>query len=290
MLLVSLALRVASLAPARQSSQGCASMTSSATSSPNLRRPFRKLSGKSANSLRSQVAGRSGCAKSKHALITSTTPSPLCASVWTLCSLPRSRPWKRIASCQTGPCQRLQDQWGSGSIRLPSQSHSPGESVGSSQLPGKRQKPSFHRLRKRLRNVISNMTNFREVLFWSIFSVAKVNILSRNFVAKLFSAGEEELLGPEVSQAEKDAALSKCLSSQRSWAARKPKHTLSAISDVDGGPIFDPDEAARRGLTCTRIFSRSWDMQTCFPIYHAHSKFLAADFCRGSAVLSCILQ
>ena len=110
------------------------------------------------------------------------------------------------------------------------------------------------------------MTNFREVLFWSIFSVSQVNILSRNFVVKLFPAREKELLGPEVSQAEKDAVLSKCLSSQRNWAARKPKHTLSAIS-VDVGPIFDPDEAARRlCLNWGGVYSAR---DTDFPIDHA---------------------
>ena len=34
-------------------------------------------------------------------------------------------------------------------------------------------------------NGISTMTNFREVLFWSIFKLAKAKILSRNFVVKL---------------------------------------------------------------------------------------------------------
>ena len=59
-------------------------------------------------------------------------------------------------------------------------------------------------------------------------------------------AHEEELLGLDVSQAEKDIALFKCLSSQQSWAAKKPKLTANAIPDVNDFPIFDPDEAAQR--------------------------------------------
>ena len=59
-------------------------------------------------------------------------------------------------------------------------------------------------------------------------------------------AHEEELLGLEVSQAEKDMALLQCLSSQRSWAAKEPKVTLNSISDADDVPICDPDEAAHR--------------------------------------------
>ena len=59
-------------------------------------------------------------------------------------------------------------------------------------------------------------------------------------------AHEEELLGLEVSQAEKDMALLQCLFSQRSWAAKEPEVNLNAIYDADDVPIFDPDEAAHR--------------------------------------------
>ena len=41
------------------------------------------------------------------------------------------------------PLPKVAGSTGSGSNRRPSQSHTPGESVGFSQLPGKRQKPSF---------------------------------------------------------------------------------------------------------------------------------------------------
>ena len=75
-------------------------------------------------------------------------------------------------------------------------------------------------------------------------------------------AHEEELLGLKVSQAEKDIALSKCVSSQQSCAAKKPKLTSNAISDVNDLPNFDPDGAAHRlcqhwssvvGARCTNI-------------------------------------
>ena len=59
-------------------------------------------------------------------------------------------------------------------------------------------------------------------------------------------AHEEELLGLEVSQTEMDIALSKSVSSQQSCAAKKPKLTSNAISDVNDLPNFDPDEAAHR--------------------------------------------
>ena len=36
------------------------------------------------------------------------------------------------------------------------------------------------------------------------------------------------------------------LSSQRSWAAKNPKVTLNANSDLNAVPIFDRDEAPRR--------------------------------------------
>ena len=58
-------------------------------------------------------------------------------------------------------------------------------------------------------------------------------------------AYEEELLGLDVNQAEKDIILSKCVSSQQCWAARKPKHTIHATSSADDVPIFDLDVAAR---------------------------------------------
>ena len=54
------------------------------------------------------------------------------------------------------------------------------------------------------------------------------------------------MLGLEVSQAEKDTALPKCLSSQRSWAANKPRLTITAVSDADNVPIFDPGGVAHR--------------------------------------------
>ena len=55
---------------------------------------------------------------------------------------------------------------------------------------------------------------------------------------------EEELLGLDVNQAEKDMAISKCAGSHQSWAVRKPKLTSHAISSADGVPTFDRDEAA----------------------------------------------
>ena len=71
-------------------------------------------------------------------------------------------------------------------------------------------------------------------------------------------AYEEELLGVDVNQAEKDMTLAKCVSSQQSWAAKKPKLAIPAISNVDDVPIFEPDGAARRlcqhwgGIFCAR--------------------------------------
>ena len=59
-------------------------------------------------------------------------------------------------------------------------------------------------------------------------------------------ACEEELLGLDVKRAEKDMTLAKCVSSQQSGAARKPKLTIHAISDVENVPIFEPDDAARK--------------------------------------------
>ena len=69
---------------------------------------------------------------------------------------------------------------------------------------------------------------------------------------------EEELLGFEANQAEKDMTLARCIASQQCWAAKKPKLTIHAISDVDGVPTFDPDEAAHQlclhwgGIFCAR--------------------------------------
>ena len=40
--------------------------------------------------------------------------------------------------------------------------------------------------------------------------------------------------------------LSKCAASQQSWALRKPKLTLHAISGADDIPIFDPNEAGNK--------------------------------------------
>ena len=57
---------------------------------------------------------------------------------------------------------------------------------------------------------------------------------------------EEEDLGLDHNQAENDMVLPKCVSSQQSWAVKKPKRTIHAISNVDDVPIFDPDKAARR--------------------------------------------
>ena len=59
-------------------------------------------------------------------------------------------------------------------------------------------------------------------------------------------AVEEELLGLGVNQAEQDMVLSKCVSSQQHWAAKKAKLTISVISNADNVPIFDPHEVARR--------------------------------------------
>ena len=61
---------------------------------------------------------------------------------------------------------------------------------------------------------------------------------------------EEELLALGVNQAEKDMVLSKCVSSQQHWAAKKAKLTISVISNADNVPIFDPHEVARR--LCSR--------------------------------------
>ena len=46
-------------------------------------------------------------------------------------------------------------------------------------------------------------------------------------------AYEEELPGLDVKKAEKDIVLSKCISSQQSWAVKKPKLTIHAISSAD---------------------------------------------------------
>ena len=40
--------------------------------------------------------------------------------------------------------------------------------------------------------------------------------------------------------------LAKCASSQESWAVKKPKLTIHAISSADDAPIFEVDEAAHR--------------------------------------------
>ena len=82
------------------------------------------------------------------------------------------------------PLLKVTASVGTGSHRRPSQSHTPGESVGSSQPPGTRQKPRSLGLKRHLRNGISRMTNFRGVLFGSIFHWVTAKILSRNFVVK----------------------------------------------------------------------------------------------------------
>ena len=58
-------------------------------------------------------------------------------------------------------------------------------------------------------------------------------------------AHEDDLLGIEANQAENYMALTKCAASKRSWAARKPKPTLHAVTDVTGRPLHNPDEAGR---------------------------------------------
>ena len=55
-------------------------------------------------------ARRSGSAHMRLAQTTLTSLWTHYASDWTPCSQFRSHRWKRRALCQTGPCQRLQDQ------------------------------------------------------------------------------------------------------------------------------------------------------------------------------------
>ena len=56
---------------------------------------------------------------------------------------------------------------------------------------------------------------------------------------------EDQLSGLDVSQAQKDMALSKCASSKRSWVVKKNTNfSLHAVTDAEGRPRHDPDEAA----------------------------------------------
>ena len=59
--------------------------------------------------------------------------------------------------------------------------------------------------------------------------------------------------------------LSKCASSHESWAAKKPKLTIHAISNADYVPIFEPDEAAR-GMC-----------QHCDDVFRAHTSDIPSD-------------
>ena len=148
----------------------------SASSSRYLRTASQTSSG---SSLRSLTARRNGCARSRHALTTSTKSSPPYVIAWTHYSQHRS-PSRRRALCQTYTCQR-----GSGSNRRPSQSHTPGESVGCN---GKNPR------RKHLKTGISRMTNFRGVLFWSIFRLFSKNSVAK-FCREVFYCTQNHLTG-----------------------------------------------------------------------------------------------
>ena len=70
---------------------------------------------------------------------------------------------------------------GSGSNRRPSQGHSRRECWQFSAFPANGKNPRSHRLRKHLKNGISRMTSFREVLFWSVFHMARVESVKKFF-------------------------------------------------------------------------------------------------------------
>ena len=70
----------------------------------------------------------------------------------------------------------------SGSNRRPSQSHTPSESVGISQPPGKKQKPSFSPTHKAPKNGINKTKSSFAVLFLSGSLVVRTRTLFRHFV------------------------------------------------------------------------------------------------------------
>ena len=75
---------------------------------------------------------------------------------------------------------------------------------------------------------------------------ALCNIIE-SFTSDNIRGHEEELLVLQSSQLNWTLALSRCISPvKRSWAAKNPKLTLNANSDVNAMPIFDRDEAPRR--------------------------------------------
>ena len=80
----------------------------------------------------------------------------------------------------------------------------------------------------------------RQMWTASIF-VRNVTLLTslRNVDIRVY---EEELLVLDDNQADKHMVLSKCVSNQQIWAAKKPKLTNHAISDADDVPIFEPDD------------------------------------------------
>ena len=70
------------------------------------------------------------------------------------------------------------------------------------------------------------------LIFWRFATLLKASLVTTSAPTK------DELLDLDVKHAERDMVLPKCASSQESWAVKKPKLTIHAISSDDDVPVF----------------------------------------------------
>ena len=80
---------------------------------------------------------------------------------------------------------------------------------------------------------------------WKPLMISLTHFLSIVLISS-DSVRETEVSTFPCTQTEKDIALARCTSSQRTWRNKKPVLTLDAVTDEEGHTLENEDESGRR--------------------------------------------